>query len=79
MGYPVNQRKPVNGPLTLRTNYPNCRYVTAYHKLKDELFFTNNGKLLRDNRIGIPKSLQSRTLAIAHEEHQGIAKTLRLR
>jgi hypothetical protein len=52
-----------------------CRYVTAYHKLKDELFITNNGILLRDTRIIIPKSLQSRTLAIAHEGHQGIAKT----
>ncbi|CAB4006959.1 Transposon Tf2-9 poly, partial [Paramuricea clavata] len=50
-------------------------YVTAYHKLKDELSITNNGILLRDTRIIIPKSLQSRTLPIGHEEHQGIAKT----
>ncbi|CAB4029109.1 hypothetical conserved 1030 [Paramuricea clavata] len=49
--------------------------VTACHKLKDELSITNNGILLRDTRIIIPKSLQSRTLPIAHEGHQGIAKT----
>ena len=50
-------------------NDPNCRYVTDYHKLKDELSITNNGIPLRDTRIIIPKSLQSRTLAIAHEGH----------
>ncbi|CAB3981251.1 Retrovirus-related Pol poly from transposon [Paramuricea clavata] len=48
-------------------NDPNCRYVTAYH----ELSITNNGILLRYTRIIIPKFLQSRTLAIAHEGHQG--------
>ena len=67
--------KPVQTGHWYEKNDPNCRYVTAYHKLKDELSITNNSILLRDTRIIIPKSLQSRTLAIAHGRQQGIAKT----
>lgn len=54
---------------------PNHRYVKTYQKLRNEFSVTDNGILLRDTRIVIPKSLRQRTMAISHEGHQGIAKT----
>jgi hypothetical protein len=41
---------------------------------RNELSFSD-GVLLRNNRIVIPRSLQQRVLELAHQGHQGIAKT----
>ena len=38
-------------------------------------FSFSGGVLLRNNRIVIPRSLQQRVLELAHQGHQGIAKT----
>ena len=44
--------------------------------LKDEITIDHNNKiLLRGTRIVIPASLQKRTIQIAHEGHQGQART----
>ena len=46
-----------------------------FKAIRDELTTTENGILMRGNRIVIPKSLQSRTVQLAHEGHQGMTKT----
>jgi hypothetical protein len=52
--------------------------ILLYYHVKDELSVTNNGILLRDTRMVIPASLQDRAINLAHEGHQGVAKTKRL-
>ena len=50
--------------------------VKPYRMLKDEITIDHNKKiLLRGTRIIIPASLQKRTIQIAHEGHQGQART----
>ena len=50
--------------------------VKPYRMLKDEITIDHNNKiLLRGTRIIIPASLQKRTIQIAHEGHQGQART----
>ena len=52
--------------------------ILSYKHVKDELSVSNNGILLRDTRMIIPESLQDRAINLAHEGHQGVAKTKRL-
>ncbi len=52
--------------------------ILSYKHIKDELSVTNNRILLRDTRMVIPESLQDRAINLAHEGHQGVAKTKRL-
>ena len=49
--------------------------LAPYYNIRNEFTVTANGIVLRGNRIVIPKKLRRRTLAIAHERHQGIVKT----
>ena len=51
---------------------------TLFEKLLPDLTITNDGLLLRLDRIVIPKSLQNAIIEIAHSGHQGIVKTKRL-
>ena len=43
--------------------------------VRDELTVHSDNILLRNNRIVLPKSLWQRAVNIAHEGHQGLAKT----
>jgi transposase InsO family protein len=49
-----------------------------YRLVRDELTVTNDGLLLRDNRILIPASLQNHVVKIAHGGHLGVVKTKQL-
>ena len=50
--------------------------LQSIRTVKDELTLDAEGDIiLRDKRIVIPTSLQLRTIELAHEGHQGIAKT----
>ena len=48
----------------------NQSYYNNHHQLS-----TKNDILLFENRLVIPKSLRSRILNIAHQQHQGIVRT----
>ena len=50
----------------------------AFKQIKDELSVTEDGILIRGNRIVIPNSLQQKILVIAHQDHQGIVRTKQL-
>ena len=52
--------------------------ISACYQFRDELSETENGLLLRCNKIVIPENIQARLIKIAHEGHQGISKTLQL-
>ena len=52
--------------------------VGQYRQIKDELSTTNDGLVLRDDRICIPEVLQNRIVQIAHQGHLGIVKTKQL-
>lgn len=49
--------------------------ILHYKKIANEICQTRNGILLRGQRILMPKSLQKRTIDLAHQGHQGIVKT----
>ena len=49
--------------------------LTPYHSICNELTVSDNGIVLRGNRLVMPKKLRSHTLNIAHAQHQGIVKT----
>jgi hypothetical protein len=49
--------------------------LTPYHSICNELTVSDNGIVLRGNRLVMPKKLRSETLNIAHAQHQGIVKT----
>jgi hypothetical protein len=46
-----------------------------FSKVMEELSTTKNGLIKRGTRIILPRALQERAIKIAHEGHQGIAKT----
>lgn len=46
----------------------------AYRAVKDSLNI-ENGIILKDSRVVIPKSLRASILSVLHEEHMGICKT----
>lgn len=50
-------------------------FLKPYYHLRNEFVLANNGMVLRDSRIVIPRNLRQRTLEIAHQSHQGIVKT----
>ena len=53
--------------------------LASLKNVRDELtVFPDDDLILRDTRIVIPQRLQARTLAIAHEGHQGLVKTKQL-
>ena len=49
--------------------------LTSMKSVRDELTVHSDNILLRNNRIVLPKSLWQRAVNIAHEGHQGVAKT----
>ncbi|XP_048767688.2 uncharacterized protein K02A2.6-like [Ostrea edulis] len=49
--------------------------LTAIKAVRDELTVHSDNILLRNHRIVLPKSLRQRSIDIAHEGHQGVAKT----
>ena len=49
--------------------------VKPYKSVKDELTVTSENIILRGTRIVIPESLQQKAIDLAHESHQGLAKT----
>ncbi|XP_028408174.1 uncharacterized protein K02A2.6-like [Dendronephthya gigantea] len=51
------------------------RDMTSYYNQREQLALSDCEIVLRNSQIIIPKSLQARVLAIAHEGHQGIVKT----
>ena len=55
--------------------------VDTFSRMKNELTVVTvqHGEiLLHDNRLVIPKDLQSRVIALAHQSHLGIVKTKQL-
>jgi len=53
----------------------NTMLESEYRPFKDELTITNDGLVLKQNKIVIPKALQKRVVKLAHTGHQGIEKT----
>ena len=53
----------------------NVQDLKLYKKVRHELCTTQDGLVLRGNRIVMPESLQLQTVDLAHEGHQGIVKT----
>ena len=51
--------------------------LNHFTKVKEELTLADN-VILKGTRIVVPKSLRDRTLALAHQGHQGIVKTKQL-
>ena len=52
--------------------------VAPFYNVRNELTVTMEGVVLRGHRIVMPEALRDRTLAIAHQGHQGIEKTKQL-
>ena len=48
--------------------------LQAYRRISSELSITQDGLILRGNRITVPASLQEHVVQLAHEGHQGINK-----
>ena len=53
----------------------NRNELRQYHNSKNELTCTVNNILLRNDKIVIPQSLRDMAVSIAHEGHQGMART----
>ena len=49
--------------------------LTPCKSIRNELTVSDNGIVLRGNRLAMPKKLKSHTLNITHAQHQGIVKT----
>lgn len=49
--------------------------MRPFANVKGELLVTQNGIILRGERIVIPKVLRNKAIELAHEGHQGIVKT----
>jgi len=54
------------------------KHLEAYQRVFNELSFSDDGILLRGNRICIPQQLQRRVVRLAHEGHQGTTRTKQL-
>ena len=52
--------------------------LMPFDKVMRDLCVTNEGLIMRDNRIVVPTRLQSKMVKLAHAGHQGIEKTKRL-
>ncbi len=59
----------------IRHNTWNSDLVKPFKQIKDELSVSSNNMILRGSRIVVPDSLQQKAIDIAHESHQGLAKT----
>ncbi|MCP4480541.1 MAG: DDE-type integrase/transposase/recombinase, partial [Planctomycetaceae bacterium] len=59
----------------VRLNKWDADTVKPYQPYRDELTIGFKNVLLRGTRIVIPKALQKRAVELAHESHQGLAKT----
>ena len=51
--------------------------LNHFAKVKEELTLADN-VILKGTRIVVPKSLRDRTLALAHQGHQGITKAIKV-
>ena len=60
---------------SIRLNQWDNDIVKPYKSVKDELTVTSENIILRGTRIVIPESLQQKAIDLAHESHQGLAKT----
>ena len=58
-----------------RANSNNNIDLTPYQSIRNELTVSDNGIVLRGNRLVMPRKLRNQTLNIAHGQHQGIVKT----
>ena len=54
----------------------NLRELQAYAKVQGELVITGKDSILKGTKLLITETLRSRVIALAHEGHQGIIKTL---
>jgi hypothetical protein len=66
------------GKMLKRETFFDTVDMKPFQKLKDELYIAENGLIMRDSRIILPKSLWKRAIDIAHEGHMGIVKTKQL-
>nr|XP_039260859.1 uncharacterized protein LOC120337204 [Styela clava] len=55
--------------------YKDCEEMSIFAKIASELCVTEQGILLRSNRIVIPVCLRRKIVDIAHEGHMGMSKT----
>lgn len=53
----------------------NTPLESKYRPFKDDLVITDDGLLLKQNKIVIPKTLRKKVVKLAHTGHQGIEKT----
>ncbi|XP_062571293.1 uncharacterized protein K02A2.6-like [Saccostrea cucullata] len=60
---------------TLKQDEADFEELTAISSVRDELTVHSDNILLRDTRIILPKALRDRAIDIAHEGHQGMART----
>ena len=58
--------------------YQKSRFMNVYEKCKNELSITNDGLLLKQDKIVIPTKLENKIIEIAHSGHMGITKTTKL-
>ena len=59
----------------IRTRCWNSDRIRPFKQIKEEITIDHHNVLLRGTRIIIPTSLQQHVIQIAHEGHQGQAKT----
>ena len=52
--------------------------VAPFYSVRNELTVTIQSFVLRGHRIVMQQALRDRTLAIAHQDHQGVVKTKQL-
>ncbi|CAF1064638.1 unnamed protein product [Brachionus calyciflorus] len=52
--------------------------IDSFERIKTELTLTNDGLILRGNRVVIPNCLQKQVIKITHGGHMGIIKTKQL-
>lgn len=53
----------------------NLQLYINYRQFRNELAVTNDGLILKQNKIVIPTALRKRIVKLAHKEHQRIEKT----
>nr|XP_039266337.1 uncharacterized protein K02A2.6-like [Styela clava] len=56
-------------------DYRNCEEMRNFESLSSELSITEQGIILRGHRIVVPVKMRKQMVSIAHEGHQGVAKT----
>ncbi len=66
------------GKMIKHETFFNTNDLKPYHRIRRELYIAENGLIMKDSRIVLPKSLWNRAIDIAHEGHMGIVKTKQL-